>query len=214
VQYKGSTIHVAGWADRFLFSKDQLDMPLRRLSGGEQSRVLIARLMLRQADVLLLDEPTNDLDMNSLEVLETALMDFPGALVLVTHDRYLLDRVSNNMLSLDGKGNARFYADLAQWEDAQVDQPATPAAEQTLEPAASISKSDAGLSKKEMKELKSVEASIQETEAEIAKAQLALADPSIASNGMELIARQKNVDAWQQKLAALTARWEELEAKR
>ncbi len=214
VQYKGSTIHVAGWADRFLFSKDQLDMPLRRLSGGEQSRVLIARLMLRSADVLLLDEPTNDLDMNSLEVLETALLDFPGALVLVTHDRYLLDRVSNNMLSLDGKGNARFYADLSQWEDAQADSPATPAApEQALsEPPPIETKS--GLSKKEMKELTNVEASIHEAEKGIAEARVALADPTVASNGMELIARQKTVDAWQQKLDALTQRWAELEARR
>jgi ATP-binding cassette subfamily F protein uup len=208
---------VAGWADRFLFSKDQLDMPLRRLSGGEQSRVLIARLMLRSADVLLLDEPTNDLDMNSLEVLEAALLDFPGALVLVTHDRYLLDRVSNNLLSLDGQGNARFYADLAQWEDAQTDQPATPSnAPPAPAPLDVPARGDGAsrLSKREIKELKNVESSIQEAEKGIAQARVALADPAVASNGMELISRQKIVEAWQQKLDALNARWEELEARR
>jgi ATP-binding cassette subfamily F protein uup len=120
VHYKGNPIHVVGWADRFLFSKGQLDTPLSRLSGGEQARVLIARLMLRPADLLLLDEPTNDLDINSLEVLETSMTEFSGAMVLVTHDRYLLDRVSDQILELDGKGNARFFADLAQWEDLQV----------------------------------------------------------------------------------------------
>ena len=120
VYYKNNPIHVVGWAERFLFSKEQLDVPLSRLSGGEQARVLIARLMLRPADLLLLDEPTNDLDIGSLEVLETSMMEFSGALVLVTHDRYLLDRVSRQILSLDGKGHAHYFADLAQWEDWQA----------------------------------------------------------------------------------------------
>src|SRR5579862_383136 len=95
VIYRERPIHVAGWAKRFLFRPDQLDTPVGRFSGGERARIIIARLMLQPADVLLLDEPTNDLDIPTLEVLEESLTDFPGALVLVTHDRYLLDRVSN-----------------------------------------------------------------------------------------------------------------------
>ena len=98
--------HVAGWAKRFLFGPEQLDRPMSSLSGGEQARVLIARLMLQPADVLLLDEPTNDLDIPTLEVLEDSLNEFPGALVLVTHDRFLLDRVANAVLGLDGRGGA------------------------------------------------------------------------------------------------------------
>ncbi|MFA6584456.1 MAG: ABC-F family ATP-binding cassette domain-containing protein, partial [Elusimicrobiaceae bacterium] len=117
VMFKDKPTHVAAWADRFLFRKEQLDVPLGTLSGGEQARVLIARLMLQPADVLLLDEPTNDLDLNSLEVLEESLAEFPGALVLVTHDRYLMDRVCGRILALDGRGKANFYADLSQWED-------------------------------------------------------------------------------------------------
>ncbi len=115
VQYQGNFIHVNKWAHRFLFRAEQLDFPLSRLSGGEQSRVLIARLMLQPADLLLLDEPTNDLDIQSLEVLENSIKDFPGALVLVTHDRYLLDRVCGALIALEG-GDHGFFGDLEQWE--------------------------------------------------------------------------------------------------
>src|SRR6266704_503519 len=84
----------ASWAAKFLFTSEQLNQPVRRLSGGERARVLIAKLMLEPADLLLLDEPTNDLDIATLEILEESLLEYTGALVLVTHDRYMLDRVS------------------------------------------------------------------------------------------------------------------------
>ncbi len=128
VIYQGRELHVAAWAKRFLFRPEQLDTPVARLSGGEQARILIARLMLRPADLLILDEPTNDLDIPTLEVLEESLLEFPGALVLVTHDRYLLDRVSTALLALDGRGGATLFADLAQWEaSAQRQREARPA---------------------------------------------------------------------------------------
>ncbi len=117
--YRGRPIHVAGWAKRFLFRSEQLEMPVSSLSGGERARVLIARLMLETADVLLLDEPTNDLDIPTLEVLEESLLDFPGALVLVSHDRYLLDRVSTVVVGLDPEGEAGIFADYSQWEAAR-----------------------------------------------------------------------------------------------
>src|SRR4029450_3830932 len=104
---------------RFLFRSEQLETPVGRLSGGEQARAVLARLILEPADLLLLDEPTNDLDIPTLEVLEESLLEFPGALVLVTHDRYLLDRVSTRLLALDGRGGATFYADYDQWEQAR-----------------------------------------------------------------------------------------------
>ena len=99
VIFRDRPVHVAGWAARFLFGAEQLDLPLNRLSGGERARVHIARLMLLPADILLLDEPTNDLDIPTLEVLESNLADFPGAMVLVTHDRFLLDRLSTFLLA-------------------------------------------------------------------------------------------------------------------
>src|SRR5579871_3175029 len=113
VHYRGSALHVSAWAQRFLFRSDQLEMPVGSLSGGEQARILLANLMRLEADVLILDEPTNDLDIPSLEVLEESLTDFPGAIVLVTHDRYMLDTISTELLALDGKGEAAYFADYA-----------------------------------------------------------------------------------------------------
>ena len=120
VVYRDRVIHVAGWAARFLFTGEQLSQPVGRLSGGERARVLIAQLMLQPADILLLDEPTNDLDIPTLEILEESLIDFPGSLVLVTHDRYMLDRVATIVLGLNGQGGAEPFADYAQWEAWQV----------------------------------------------------------------------------------------------
>ena len=119
VIYQDRVIHVASWGARFLFSGEQLNQPVSRLSGGERARVLIAQLMLQPADVLLLDEPTNDLDIPTLEILEESLLEFRGSLVLVTHDRYMLDRVSNIVLGLDGQGGADSFADYSQWESWQ-----------------------------------------------------------------------------------------------
>ena len=116
VIYQERVIHVASWAARFLFDPDDLNQPVGRLSGGERARVLIAQLMLQPADVLLLDEPTNDLDIPTLEILEESLLEYRGALVLVTHDRFMLDRVSTVVLGLDGLGGAERFGDYSQWD--------------------------------------------------------------------------------------------------
>ena len=120
VIYRDRVIHVASWAARFLFTSEQLDQPVHKLYGGERARVLIAKLMLEPADLLLLDEPTNDLDIPTLEVLEESLLEFDGALVLVTHDRYLLDRVSTVVLGIGENGKAERFADYSQWAAEQV----------------------------------------------------------------------------------------------
>jgi ATP-binding cassette subfamily F protein uup len=117
--YQGRVVHVASYATKFLFTSEQLNQPVERLSGGERARVLIAKLMLEPADLLLLDEPTNDLDIATLEILEDSLLEYTGALVLVTHDRYMLDRVSTVVLGLDGRGAAEMFADYSQWEQWQ-----------------------------------------------------------------------------------------------
>jgi ABC transport system ATP-binding/permease protein len=115
VVYGGRSLHVVSWAKKFLFRPDQLETPVGRLSGGEQARILLATLMRQPADILLLDEPTNDLDIPSLDVLEAALLEFPGALVLVTHDRFLLDRVCHHLIGFGGTNGVGWYADYRQW---------------------------------------------------------------------------------------------------
>src|SRR5437764_4948299 len=123
VTWQGRSVHVAAWAKRFLFRPEQLEVPVGHLSGGEQARILIARLMREPADVLILDEPTNDLDIPTLEVLEDSLAEFDGGLVLVTHDRFMLERVSTVILALDGAGGTATFADYTQWEAARIAPP-------------------------------------------------------------------------------------------
>jgi ATP-binding cassette subfamily F protein uup len=204
VSYKGSRIHVYAWASRFLFREEQLQYPLSRLSGGEQSRVLIAKLMLQPADVLLLDEPTNDLDLQSLEVLETSMLEFPGALVLVTHDRYLLDRVSREILSLDGKGNGRFFAELSQWESWKERQGEPPVED-------APKKEPRVLTPEETKELRKMENAIKSAEQKVVEARAELEDPAIAADAGELHKRQEKLEAARRNVDELFHRWEELE---
>ncbi|HWP73985.1 MAG TPA: ABC-F family ATP-binding cassette domain-containing protein, partial [Methylomirabilota bacterium] len=119
VVFQGRNVHVAAWAKRFLFPPEHLEVPVGRLSGGEQARIHIARLMREPADLLILDEPTNDLDIPTLDVLEESLAAFEGGLVLVTHDRFMLDRIATVIVALDGQGGAETFADYAQWEGAR-----------------------------------------------------------------------------------------------
>ncbi len=221
VSYQGGSIHVSAWARRFLFRSEQLDMPVGSLSGGEQARILIANLMLQPADLLILDEPTNDLDIPSLEVLEDSLTEFPGTLVLVTHDRYMLDQVSTEMLALDGKGGIAFYADYAQWESAQerlrAEQEriekaqAAAAAKAAPKPAATAPRR---LSTVEMRELNGMEARIMAAEAEVEACQARMADPAVAADHVKMRAAWEAVQAAQDRVHQLYARWEELEARR
>jgi ATP-binding cassette subfamily F protein uup len=222
VIYQDRVIHVAAWAARFLFTGEQLNQRIGRLSGGERARVLIAQLMLQPADVLLLDEPTNDLDIPTLEVLEESLLEYRGALVLVTHDRYMLDRVSTVVLGLDGLGGAERFADYSQWEAWQRTQLAagkTNSSVETQRPrgiadapkASSLTRKK--LSYKEARELETIEQRIADVEKELQTKHDSLVDPAILSDGARLHAVSLEMDAAQKTIDQLYARWAELEEK-
>ena len=214
VVYRDRVIHVAGWAARFLFTGEQLSQPVGRLSGGERARVLIAQLMLQPADILLLDEPTNDLDIPTLEILEESLIDFPGSLVLVTHDRYMLDRVSSIVLGLNGKGGAETFADYAQWEAWQV-QRSKPdvAAAQPSASSASAAPAKKKLSYLEAREYATIEQRVEEAEQLVHAKRAELEDPANAMDAPRLVRAQAALDAAQEMLDTLYARWAELEKK-
>ncbi len=212
VIYQDRVVHVASWAARFLFSSDQLNQPVGRLSGGERARVLIARLMLEPADLLLLDEPTNDLDIPTLEILEENLLEFPGALVLVTHDRYLLDRVATVVLGLDGKGGVERFADYSQWETWIADRKQSkPKPVPASKPAPSPSKKK--LSYLDTLELEGMVQRIADAESHLKSTYAALEDPAVVRDGRLAEAAYQEMEGAQKKLDALYARWSELEDK-
>ena len=219
VIYQDRVIHVAGWAARFLFTGEDLNRPVGRLSGGERARVLIAQLMLQPADVLLLDEPTNDLDIPTLEILEESLLEFRGALVLVTHDRFLLDRVSTLVLGFDGLGGVGRFADYSQWESWQeenqtaLSQKNASREKMAAPPAPIPAAAKKRLTYKEDRELSMMEATIAYAEKVLAEKLTALHDPAIATDAVRLHAASVELESAQKSVDSLYARWAELEAK-
>jgi ATP-binding cassette subfamily F protein uup len=224
VIYQNRVIHVASYAARFLFISEQLNQPVERLSGGERARILIARLMLQPADVLILDEPTNDLDIPTLEILEESLLEFPGALILVTHDRYLLDRVTNAVLGLDGLGNATVFADYLQWEawrDEQiraasgVSAPAPERAAEEAQRAApfSVPRPRKKLSYLEQREYDAIESRIEEADARLLAAQQRIEAPDVVTDPQALTAALAELERAKAEHDAVYERWVELTEK-
>jgi ATP-binding cassette subfamily F protein uup len=216
VVYQDRVVHVASWAARFLFTGEQLNQPVGRLSGGERARVLIAHLMLQPADLLLLDEPTNDLDIPTLEILEESLLEYSGALVLVTHDRYMLDRVSTMVLGLDGRGSAGSFADYLQWEEwqAETTQPAASDGSPAAKPAkAAENTAKKKLSYLEAREFATIEQRIAEAEENLQQKRAAAEDPAIASDAAKLLSAHAEMEEAQKAVDELYSRWAELEAK-
>ena len=217
VVYQDRVVHVASYASKFLFTGEQLNQPVDRLSGGERARVLIARLMLQPADVLMLDEPTNDLDIPTLEILEESLLEFKGALALVTHDRYMLDRVSNVVLGLDGRGKTALFADYSQWEDwkssEQVKSSEQLAANSEQPKANAAKSSKKKLSYMEQREFDGIEAKVDAADERLAAAHDRLADPKVATDAAALTAALAEMDVAQNEHDAIYARWAELSEK-
>ena len=217
--YRNQTIHVNSWCRRFLFSPDRLDLPFGHLSGGEKARVHIARLMLQPADILLLDEPTNDLDIPTLEILENSLQEFPGAIVLISHDRYMLDQISTVILGLGTQSDTELFADYRQWEsyhmqkmeqEREKTKEKNEKKESALQVAAERSRK---MNYSEKREWEQIEGKILSLEIEIEALQTSIEDPLIASQPEKLQKACQELDRKQQALEKLFHRWQELESK-
>ncbi len=222
VIYRDRVIHVAAWAAKFLFTGEDLNRPVGKFSGGERARILIAQLMVQPADVLLLDEPTNDLDIPTLEILEESLLEYPGALVLVTHDRYMLDRVSTIVIGLDGMGAAERFADYSQWETWQRSQLSkgankTPNGnERAREVLASGRPASAKrkFSFSETEELQGIPERVAEAEEELRVQCAALEDPAVTGDASRLQKSCLRIEEVQKSVDDLYARWAELEQRK
>lgn len=219
VSFRGQPIHVAGWCKRFLFSPDLLDMPLGKLSGGEKARISIAHLMLQSADVLLLDEPTNDLDIPTLETLEESLLEFPGAVVLITHDRCMLDRICNCVLALGDPDHTETYADYAQWEASlkggsrqqKIKNKDKDKATETSPRTPSSSKSK--LSYAEKKEYDQIESTLLQLESEVQRLNYLLAGSEFAENPPKLQEICTAIGLAEVQIEQLYLRWDALDRK-
>ena len=223
VSFRGARLHVRGYLERFLFTSEQMPMAVGKLSGGEQSRLLLAQLMLREAQLLVLDEPTNDLDLPTLAVLEESLTGFDGAVLLVTHDRYFLDQVATTILAFDTRPGAPLgvipFASLGQWEAWRAE---TVAAEKSAAAsgggaaggtAASAPGARRKLGYKEQREYDAIEETLARAEVALRDARADSERPEHASDAAKLVALLAAVDERQAEVDRLYARWAELEAK-
>ena len=224
----GRSQRIESFLEQFLFPGAMKHARIATLSGGERNRVLIAKLLCEGGNVLVLDEPTNDLDLASLRALEDALLAFPGAAIVVSHDRWFLDRIATRVVHLDGRGNARVHegdlsllleklaaesvaaaAAAAQQKSAQQ---ARAKAQAAAEPKAAKPKK---LSTREQQELAELPARIEAAEQELVDVDAALSDPKLygddgdADRFDQLSTRRQQLP---DEIAALYARWDELEA--
>lgn len=224
VQWRGQFVHIFSYLDRFLFPKEKAQMPVERLSGGEQSRLVLAKLMLQDSQVLVLDEPTNDLDMATLAVLEDSLEEFDGAVLLVTHDRYFLDQVADQILAFSPdnvlQGKLTSFASLAQWERWHEEILANGSRAETSvgrknsdfdTPQETLKKPQAGkLTYKDQRELEMMESSLEKAESLVSKLTASTEDPKIQSDAKKLESLHKELAQAQFEVDRLYSRWQEL----
>ena len=217
VTYRGQVIHIVGWAKRFRFQAEQLDLPVGLLSGGEQARAVMARFMLQPADVLIVDEPTNDLDIPTRETLEDNFKEFPGAVILVTHDRYMLEQVCTDFVGLDSQGAHGHFASYEQWESWLVGQQKgsnhTSNSSQTSKGATQGAKPKK-LSYKEQQEYDAMEKRILEAETARDGYREKIEEPAVAADHLRLQEAYGVLKEAEHEVERLYARWAELEAKR
>ena len=220
VTFGTEKIHVRTYLKRFLFSDERVQMKIDRLSGGERSRLLLAKILIRGGNFIVLDEPTNDLDLQTLQVLEEALLDFPGVAVVVSHDRYFLDRVCDRLLVFEQpgqlhlcSGNYQYYQQKLAERKVVVRAP-TPVPVPVAKPAA-VKEKTRKLTWKEERELEGMEAVIAEQEAVLGRLENGWADADYCTkHATQLPAEVKEGERLKAEIQRLYARWEMLEALR
>lgn len=216
VQVGEQSLTIRSYLKRFLFTDEQANTPIKRLSGGEQNRVQLAKLLRVGGNVLIFDEPTNDLDLPTLRVLEEALVNFKGCSLVVSHDRYFLNRVATAILAFEGDGTIRYslgsYDRYLEQRAARVPEvPAEPKREAVRQEKTTVRK----LSYKETKELEGMESEIERAEALLAALEADLQDPALyAERAEEVPTLVAKADEARRHVEGLYARWEELEALR
>lgn len=226
VLFAGNYINVRSYLSRFLFRSEQMDSPVKKLSGGEQSRLLLAELMLKEANLLVLDEPTNDLDMETLDALAEVLTDFNGAIILVTHDRFFLDQVTNQILAFginpEGKKSIQSLVGFEQWQDwhdlqQEHAQNLKARERKSVEdkkssPTPVVTSAKDQLSQKDQKRLVELEKKIEIAENQLAHWNAESLKSDIASDPAQLNEVIKNLAQTQQELDSLLLQWERLQS--
>lgn len=221
VLYQDKTIHINAWASMLGFDKDRLSTKVANLSGGERARVLMSHMIRQKADVLLLDEPTNDLDIMALDVLEQGLLSFSGAVVLITHDRYLLNKLCDGVIGFLGHQQGFFYSDFNQWQkdflkphkESKHSLPADKSTSDDQRKMPREQKSSKGrrLSYKDQREYDGMEDQIAQVEQSLATQQQSI-DQLAASDPEQVKAAYQQLHLLQEQLDLLYQRWADLEA--
>ena len=218
VVFQGRTIHINSWAKRFGFKPDRLDTLVEKLSGGEQARILIARLMLKEADVLLLDEPSNDLDITTIEILEESLQEFKGAMMMISHDRYMLNRLCDRFLGFDGCGNIIEFASVEQWQEHlnKIEQKEKKGRSNSLKEQGNKNKATKKekkkLSYKEQREYDLMEGEILKAEQYLEVVKADCEKPENVSDSKKMQELYDQLNSAQKRVEQLYSRWTELEA--
>ncbi|HEY3449565.1 MAG TPA: ABC-F family ATP-binding cassette domain-containing protein [Myxococcales bacterium] len=215
----GKTVQKKAYLEDLLFPVPMQKLKVGALSGGEKNRLLLARLLLEGANLLILDEPTNDLDIVTLEILEDLLLDFDGTLVLVTHDRYFLDRIVDSVLAFEGDGKAtRYPGNHEMYLRLRPSASAAAKKEAAAKPAAEKAKAapaKKGLTYAERVRLANIETEVEAAEAQKASLEAALSDPDLyRTRASEAAGLKAQLDEAGQRVEALWAEWQTLDAKR
>ncbi len=215
VTINGRNRHIIGYLEDFLVSPEQAAGPVARLSGGERNRLLLARLFTKPSNVLVMDEPTNDLDLETLELLEDLLSDYPGTLLLVSHDREFLNNVVTSTLVLEGAGRVKEYAGgYDDWLRQRVPDPppAAESAQEKAKPARPSPPRPRRLTYKEQRELEALPGQIETLESSLSELHEALADPMLyRQEPAEIVRIKTRLQSLEGEISEAYRRWEQLE---